>query len=277
MCHIAPSLLEPWQLFSSRPAHGDRLIVSLTSTPERIGGILPAIHSLLKQSLIANQVQLFLPWSCKGKEYKIPKSLQALDHQDGTGDFRIVRVDKDYGPATKLIPALQQETNPSTFIVFLDDDMVYERNLLRKLYDAIKKRPDAAHATSGLHISMGPPRKLHYIHQTVGPEKIDIVEGYNGVIVRRGFFPADMSAGFSEQSPGENSPKDAFRWADDAVISGYLAKRGIPRFKMGNLGRFNIPSIPSLLAARKMTALSTSVNADKQNYWDVIERYRDYW
>ncbi|KAJ3329293.1 hypothetical protein HDU76_008221, partial [Blyttiomyces sp. JEL0837] len=50
----------------------------------------------------------------------------------------------DYGPATKLLGALEQEKNPSTIIITVDDDTDYHRDMVLLLVDAIVKNPGTA-------------------------------------------------------------------------------------------------------------------------------------
>ena len=45
----------------------------------------------------------------------------------------IDRAEDDLGPATKLLPALKRETNPSTRLVTVDDDTTYHEDLLLAL------------------------------------------------------------------------------------------------------------------------------------------------
>ena len=46
-------------------------------------------------------------------------------------ELQIVRGEKDYGPITKLLPTLSIETNPTTLIIILDDDHIYDPQLVR--------------------------------------------------------------------------------------------------------------------------------------------------
>ena len=45
------------------------------------------------------------------------------------------------GPATKLIPTLEVETDPDTIIVVIDDDTVYPRHLLESIVDGFRIDP----------------------------------------------------------------------------------------------------------------------------------------
>ena len=56
----------------------DRIVISLTTTPDRIQYIKPVIKSLLDQSVKVDQIVLNIPKLCKNKEYDIPKELNSM-------------------------------------------------------------------------------------------------------------------------------------------------------------------------------------------------------
>jgi hypothetical protein len=45
----------------------------------------------------------------------------------------VIRSARDYGPVTKLVPALHRELDPDTLIITVDDDKVYHKDLVRHL------------------------------------------------------------------------------------------------------------------------------------------------
>src|SRR5687768_8477868 len=95
-----------------------RTVFSLTTTPDRINRIRPTLESLRDQTRPANAIYLNVPYYSRktGKPYQLPEWL------DDFPEVTVVRCE-DYGPATKLIPALELEKDPETIIIVVDDDI----------------------------------------------------------------------------------------------------------------------------------------------------------
>jgi Glycosyl transferase family 2 len=100
------------------------VIVSLTSIPSRLDLIHITIRSLLTQSLAAKKVILWLNDSLK---LHIPKTLNELQSDRFEIKFRSLNC-----PHRKLIFCLDEY--PETDIVTCDDDVIYEKDWLKKLY-----------------------------------------------------------------------------------------------------------------------------------------------
>jgi hypothetical protein len=199
---------------------GDRVVVSLTTIPDRLVHIRPTLHSLLDQSRRPDAIVLNLPSESRreGRGYEIP------DFFADYGPVEIVRCDRDWGPATKALPTLQRETAPETRIVITDDDQVYPRNLIETLVRASERFPDAVVCSRGFRIPAGLDINLrntlygtHLDHE----EPIEIVQGSAGYLVRPRFFTKDV---FDYSA----APKEAF-FQDDIWLCGHLAGRGVDR------------------------------------------------
>ena len=113
------------------------ITVSLTSHSYRVEKVHLTIQSLMDQDFKADIIVLYL-----NKEYfnesNIPQCLKMLENRG-----LIINFCKDVGPHTKLLPALKQYTN--NLLVTVDDDIIYPRSLLRKLYEAYIKDPQFIH------------------------------------------------------------------------------------------------------------------------------------
>uniref|UniRef100_A0A6C0E1D0 Glycosyltransferase 2-like domain-containing protein n=1 Tax=viral metagenome TaxID=1070528 RepID=A0A6C0E1D0_9ZZZZ len=110
----------------------DRIVISLTTTPDRIQYIKPVIKSLLDQSVKVDQIVLNIPKLCKNKEYDIPKELNSM--------CNIFTCGKDYGQGTKFIPTILRETSLNTIIIMVDDDYIYGRNFIKSILSQYSKR-----------------------------------------------------------------------------------------------------------------------------------------
>lgn len=110
-----------------------RIIISLTTIPERIKHIKPVLKSLLDQTIKVDQIVLNIPKICKGDTYDIPEELNKM--------CNIFTCGRDYGPGTKFIPTILRENNADTIIIMLDDDYIYGENFIKTLLEEYKKDP----------------------------------------------------------------------------------------------------------------------------------------
>lgn len=116
-----------------------KIIVSLTSFPQRMYDIHFGIYSLLTQSLKPDMVILWLGEDkFPNKEKDLPKDIIKLMQNGLT-----VRFCRDIRSYTKLIPALKEF--PNDIIVTADDDIYYDKNWLELLYNEYNKSPDIIH------------------------------------------------------------------------------------------------------------------------------------
>lgn len=195
-----------------------RVVVSLTTIPSRLGKIRPILVSLMNQTLVPDAIYLNLPevFARTGERYLVPKDVVNLPF------VTINRVDRDYGPITKLLPTLSKETDPETCIVIVDDDTQYSPQFLRQLVRASQGHPDAVICNSCGWLYSAPSNPLL-------PE-CKIVEGFAGVLFRRKFFQEDFFAYVDKAIQNRN----CFQ-GDDYVISSYLSMKSIPIKPLGNL------------------------------------------
>ncbi|TDH73793.1 uncharacterized protein CCR75_006834 [Bremia lactucae] len=171
-----------------------RVVVSLTTTPNRLKNVMDSVRSLLTQHLIPDQIYVNIPIGPMKRhpdklydDTKIPSELIQL--------YPRVRVHRcvDDGPATKLLGALRQETNASTLIVTLDDDFVYPPALVASLaWEAVAKPEDALGVCGWGMLPMWHrvgvvPAYVPYFMRPNG-RYVDILQACCGNAYRRGFF-----------------------------------------------------------------------------------------
>jgi hypothetical protein len=132
------------------------LIVSLTSFPQRINEIKYTIFSLLDQTILPEKIILWLEESkFPNKEQDLPEELLALKKYG----FAIYWCEdlRSYG---KLIPALEQFQD--YYIVTVDDDIYYKKNLLERLWLEHLKYPDDVICNLGAKISFKNNKVMPY-------------------------------------------------------------------------------------------------------------------
>src|SRR6266705_3226470 len=130
-------------LASSKKSGDRRVIVSLSTVPERIGNLGPTIRSLLRQTRPPDEIVLAIPeFSIREQRpYEVPKYISRLPR------VRIFHCRRDLGPATKFIPIVREELaagRRDTLIMVVDDDRVYPRDALETYLHYNKQLPDAA-------------------------------------------------------------------------------------------------------------------------------------
>lgn len=100
------------------------IIVSLTTHGKRIYDVAFSIESIMQQSMKANRIILWLDNSFRNQS--LPESL--VNQQKRGLEIAFC---EDLGPYTKLIPSLHRY--PSDAIITIDDDAIYDFDLLERL------------------------------------------------------------------------------------------------------------------------------------------------
>ena len=113
--------------------HETRVVISFSTTAEKIKLISPMINSLLDQTRKVDQIFLNIPSNYKDI---VPEKYNKV--------LSIITTEKDYGEGEKYIPVLLRECDCKTKIIIVKDDIVYGKNLIETLLDESNKYPDKA-------------------------------------------------------------------------------------------------------------------------------------
>lgn len=139
------------------------IIVSLTSYPARINTVHLTIKSLLEQTKKADKVVLWLASGQFSNKADLPEQLLDLIPHGLTIDW----CENDIKSYKKLIPSLKEY--PDDIIVTVDDDIIYDKNMIKILYDFHRENPNViiAHRITRLYINSHNsfaifPRDLYY-------------------------------------------------------------------------------------------------------------------
>ena len=112
------------------------LVVTLTSYGHRVARTLPyTLESILVQTMRPDRIILWLD-NVNFSAERLPKRLAAMRDKYGVE----IRFCDDIRSYKKLIPTLQ--LCPHDILVTIDDDLVYRRRLLEKLYEAHLETPN---------------------------------------------------------------------------------------------------------------------------------------
>jgi hypothetical protein len=198
------------------------LTVALTTTPARLPFIYPTLNGLLDQTVRPRRIVLAVPrWSQREQRpYRVPALLRRQTA------IEVLACDRDWGPATKLIPALRQPgRGPDDAVLAVDDDNIYPRRFVETFVRRAPEMPEAALSLRGWPM----PASLRWRDsralkgtEIAAPVRTDVITGCGGILVRPGFF----DAAFFDYEP---APPGAF-FVDDIWISGHLARRNVPKF-----------------------------------------------
>jgi hypothetical protein len=232
------------------------VVICLTSIPSRIGLIEPALKSLLNQEYAAREIRLYLPALSRreGVPYQVPEWLHGLRC------VRIIECDRDWGPATKFIPAVLESAD-NQMLLIVDDDRIYPPNLIRDLTAAADKLPDTALCMTGWNapidlidrpttiwsnLFMQAPAPIRG-RRLRRPLRVDILQGMSGYLLKPKFFDRAQLVDYSA------APEAAF-FVDDVWMSahcrapryviptrraGFPVKRWFARHKESSLGHLN--------------------------------------
>ena len=199
-----------------------RVVVSLTTIPSRLPRLRPTLSSLLTQDYPPTAIYLAVPRQSmrEQKPYRLPDWL--AQHPAVT----VIDCERDWGPASKLLPALLAERErPDTLVIAVDDDNIYPREMVATFVKFSQRLPDAALCFRGHVVS--PAGRWKGSRAVFGtrvstPARMDIITGCGGILVKPRFFDGAV---FDYRG----APPSAF-FVDDVWISGHLARRGVRRY-----------------------------------------------
>lgn len=124
----------------------NNVIVSLTSFPARINEVWKVVASLKRQSVIPEQIILWLSKDQFCSLDEIPRNLR--DMQDDV--FSINLVDGDIRSHKKYFYTLQKY--PDKTMITCDDDQFYDPDLIKRLLDNSKEHPGCIIANKTLRM-----------------------------------------------------------------------------------------------------------------------------
>lgn len=227
-----------------------RHVITLSTIPPRFQQIGPTLASLVRQRSRPEAVELYIPRSYR----RFPQWGGGLP--DVPEGVKIVRVDEDLGPATKILPAARKWRGQAVELLYVDDDRSFSPDWVRRCLKVRRSRPDDAICGAGFDITerYGIPgfarpepqalavtdpsqqfgfqlrqlrnvilRRMGRAPRRKAPWRrfersgyVDIGEGFGGVMVRPEFFDDQAFV------------IPPILWTvDDIWLSGTLARRGI--------------------------------------------------
>jgi hypothetical protein len=203
---------------NNRASHR-RMVISLTTTPVRIRFTREMLTALADQTGEFSAILINIPYrlSRTGEAYEIPEWMSTIEK------LRVNRC-TDYGPATKLLGALECERDPDTLIVTVDDDVLYPTWMVEAYRRCAASNDGCAYCMTGFNIpdpSAVAVKLERGALQLVEGDGVDVqvAAGYGSCLYKRSFFDDTIF----------DVPKlpDFLVYSDDIYISNYLAARHI--------------------------------------------------
>jgi hypothetical protein len=228
-----------------------RHVICLSTIPPRFAAIGPTLQALVRQKSRPEAVELYIPRSYR----RFPQWGGALP--EVPEGVRIVRIDEDLGPATKILPALRAYRGEDIELLYVDDDIYFAPDWSKRVLKLRRKLPNTALCATSLTVAMlgrpwrataplpravpaagadqqfafhfrrllsairrkdpAAPRLRTWYRKIKRSGYTDIVEGFAGVSLR----PDYLDDAVFDLPP--------VLWAvDDIWISGHLTRRGVP-------------------------------------------------
>lgn len=208
------------------------LVVTLSSIPPRFSGLGPTLTSILRQRVAPDQVRLY-----------IPRAYRRFPDWDGTlpqvpAGVAIHRCDQDFGPATKILPAVRDLAGQAVELLLCDDDRLYDREWTARFLAARRAHPDCVIAEAGRFVPghdacplpRATPRRKDWRYRLLralslgrarplpwtGSGHVDVFKGYGGALLRPEFLPERAF-----------DIPDLLWTVDDPWLSGCLAMNGV--------------------------------------------------
>lgn len=231
------------------------LVISLTTTPPRFPYIGKTLRDLLNQTAKVDEIRLNIPRRYRRFPYseadlpKLPKGV------------RLCLVEEDFGPATKVLPAVADLAGQDVEILFCDDDQPYRPDWAAAFLRARAEQPDACIIEQGTDLDLRMPGMRYYPvrhpseHRAVRRKKglsyrliraatltlvkprpyigsglVDLLEGYRGALIRPDFLP-----------PETFTIPDVLWTVDDIWLSGQLTRNGVPIWLNADTPRRGLP------------------------------------
>jgi hypothetical protein len=252
-------------LASSRKADCRRVIVSLSTVPDRINNLGPTIRSLLEQTHPPDEIVLAVPQFSirEQRPYVVPKYISRLPR------VRVLRCPEDWGPATKFIGAIQDELaagRENTLIMVVDDDRVYPRDALETYLYYSEQLPNAALCFRGAAMPSSldwDDARMIRASELRQPQPVAVITGCGSYLIQPRFFDESLW-------DYSRAPSVAF-YIDDIWISAWLSRSGVKRYVVPASAMMR-----SVFRQRRTVSLNKIHERQKLNN-EIIAFFRETW
>lgn len=114
-------------------ASEQRVIISFTSTPDKVKKLKPFINSILDQTVKVDLIAFVTTPESNNEKYDIPKYIKDIAILIPSG--------RKYGKGTKIISMLLREKECDTIIIALDENRIYGQDFIYTIVEQSNKHP----------------------------------------------------------------------------------------------------------------------------------------
>lgn len=200
-----------------------KLIVSLTTYPGRIGTLSKVLDTIYAQSRPADEIVLWLAESqFPKKEKDLPYDLRKLIQEKRL----TVRWCDDLKPHKKYFYALQEYTED--IVVTVDDDLLYPEDMLEKLYKSYLQHPNAVSAMRAHLIVISEKNEILSYSQWVKETDACIYEPSMQLLSTGGagtLYPPNL---YRKEFFDKEAIESTCLWADDLWLKAMQLMSDIP-------------------------------------------------
>ncbi len=167
----------------------NEVIVSLTTFGKRLYEVYLAIESIMQGTVKPNRIILWISDELKNKPLPVVLEKQKLRGLE-------IEYCKDIRSYTKLVPALYKY--PEACIITIDDDILYEPDIVENLLSAYKEHPECVNACRTHKVKFDnngnilPYRKWDLNSYTDKPSYMNFLTGVGGVLYPPHIFPKEV-------------------------------------------------------------------------------------
>lgn len=205
-------------IFNNKP----RVVVSLTTSPQRIHYIQSVLDSMSNQTKKPDRIYLNLP----KKFLRNNTTFDDLPQFITQNPLIYVNFCDDIGPATKIIPTIYKEHHPDTYILSIDDDIHYPSNMIEYYLQNAHTFTDCVITGCSFIDNYSNTDQTWFNNIPKEPyfngKLADLVEGFSGVLYKRKFFTNNFLDDFYKHL---NEP--GCKFGDDFYLSNWLKKYNI--------------------------------------------------
>lgn len=161
-----------------------KIIVSLTSIPSRFDKLYLCLESIMEQTMKPDKIILYL--GLNTIDIELPKALLKMKQRGLEIKYK---EDNKLKPHTKYFYAMQEF--PNDIIITFDDDILYNKKVIQKLYNSYLKYPEAVSCIRAHKITFNKDGKIEkynnweYEYKEKGllvPNKFLLATGVGGIL-----------------------------------------------------------------------------------------------
>ena len=135
------------------------VIVSITTLPSRVSLLRPTLETLLNGIRVPDRIRIVLPEKPLREDASVEVPGFLTDQDFHRGLVEVVRIERDFGPGSKLLGTIGAVSEP-TCLILADDDVRYRRDFVSGLVDAQLADPESSfsyftYSAGGIRVGQG--------------------------------------------------------------------------------------------------------------------------